>query len=1046
MFQTEKKLAARLTELDSHRYRGNVEISSFQFQLDAKGEVGTKPPIDGEWTTLKKGETWTGRDLYAWLAAEVKIPVEWDSKEVVGVFDFGITDGGTNSGFESLLYVNHVPYQGVDGNHKEVFFSNELTGDAVQLDFRLWSGLEGGGRPVEQVHTFKQAFLAWLDENVDDLYYTGKAALQTVEMLDKTNPVREDLLLVLNRAFNQIDWMSPGSDEFYQSIKAARESLKNGLDQMEKHHPVTVHAIGHTHIDLAWLWRLEHTREKEARSFSTVLRLMEKYPEYLFQQAQPQLYEYIKQDYPVLYEQIHKRVEEGRWEPEGGMWVEPDCNLPSGESFIRQLLHGTRFFRKEFGVECTYLWLPDVFGYSWALPQILMKSGITSFVTTKISWNQYNRMPHDVFTWRGIDGTEILTYFITTPYPGRKGWGADYNADISAETMIGAWEAFRDKGVTKDVMVTYGHGDGGGGVTRDMLEMRRRLDAMPGAPNVVTGKAGDYLEKLHKDVKETDGYVHLWDGELYLEFHRGTYTSQAYNKKSNRKLELLYKEVELLSVLEGVLTNTWKQYPQELLNKGWKIILRNQFHDILPGSSIKEVYEDSKLEYREAEEIALSIRGQAGKGVVSKDKTQSYTILNQSSWQRNSLIEIPVHSGMESGSWFDHSKNLLHAEKVGDHWLVDVSVPSLGFTTIDFVPNQQDELEERQCPFAVEDNRLTTPYYEMKWNESGHLTRIFDRRNNRDVLGENQAGNVLQIFEDKPTRWDAWEIDISYQEKMKEIRNVKSIEVIEVNAHRAVIQFTWQYNQSVIEQKMIVYAGKPRIDFETSVKWHEVNQLLKVAFPVNVRSTEATFDIQFGNVKRPTHWNTSWDLAKFETVGHQWADLSERGYGVSLLNDCKYGYDIKDATMRLTLLKGATYPDYTQDQGEQTFTYSLLPHKGSWVEGETVQEAADLNQPLSYIQGKSSDSSFSLFSVSADYTVVDAVKKAEDSDKVVIRLHEFTGGRGPVSVTSELSIKSWQECNLMEEPVGERSHDDTIEFDIKPYEIKTFLVEIDKQE
>ncbi|WP_099157030.1 alpha-mannosidase [Virgibacillus ndiopensis] len=1044
MFQTEKKLAARLTELDCHRYREKIEISSFRFQLDTKGEVGAKPPIDGEWSTLKKGEKWAGRDLYAWLGAEVKIPEEWNSKQVVGVFDFGITDGGTNSGFESLLYVNRFPFQGVDGNHKEVFFSEELAGTSARLDFRLWSGLEGGGRPVEQVHTFKQAFLSWLDENADDLYYTGKAALQTIEMLDQKNPVREDLLLVLNRAFNQVDWMSPGSEAFYQSIKGARDVLKKGLEQIEKHYPVTVHAIGHTHIDVAWLWRLKHTREKVARSFSTVLRLMEKYPEYLFQQAQPQLYDYIKQDYPVIYEQIHKRVEEGRWEPDGGMWVEPDCNLPSGESFIRQLLHGTRFLRKEFGVECTYLWLPDVFGYSWALPQILKKSGIKSFVTTKISWNQYNRMPHDVFKWRGIDGTEIITYFITTPYPGRKGWGADYNANISAETMIGAWEAFRDKGVTKDIMVTYGHGDGGGGVTRDMLEMRRRLNTMPGVPNVVTGKAVDYLEKLHQDVEETEGYVHLWDGELYLEFHRGTYTSQAYNKKSNRKLELLYKEVELLSVLESVLTKTWSHYPLEQLNHGWKIILRNQFHDILPGSAIKEVYEDSKLEYKEAEEIALSIRNQVGKGVVSEDKTQSFTVLNQSSWQRNSLIEIPVRSGMESGRWFDHSKNALRAEKVGDYWLVNATVPGLGFTTIDFHPSSRDDLEEMGCPFTIEDNHVVTPFYEMEWNEAGHLTRIFDSQNKREVLGENQLGNVLQIFEDKPTRWDAWEIDISYQEKMKEICNVRSIEVIEVNSLRAVMQFTWEYNQSIIEQKMIVYADNPRIDFETNVTWHEANQLLKVAFPVNVRSTEATFDIQFGNVKRPTHWNTSWDLAKFETVGHQWADLSERGYGVSLLNDCKYGYDIKDATMRLTLLKGATFPDYTQDQGEHTFTYSLLPHQGSWVEGRTVQEASDLNQPLSYIQGKSSEASFSLFSISADYAVVDAVKKAEDSDKVVIRLHEFTGRRGPVNVTSELSIKSWQECNLMEEPVSELSHDEHIEFDIKPYEIKTFLVEIER--
>ncbi|WP_047982656.1 alpha-mannosidase [Ornithinibacillus contaminans] len=1038
MFQTEKKLHARLTELDGYRYRDKIEIPSFQFQLDEEGEVGAKPLLEGEWSTYKLGEQWAGRDLYAWLKAEVSIPETWQTREIVGVFDFGITDGGTNSGFESLLYLNREIYQGVDGNHKEVFLSNELAGSAAEFVFRLWSGLEGGGRPVEQVHTFQQAFVAWLDPAADDLYYTGKACLQTIEMLDEMNPIREDLLNALDRAFYHVDWMDSGSADFYQSVEVACKDLQDRLQQMEKHHPVTIHAVGHTHIDVAWLWRLRHTREKAARSFSTVLRLMEKYPDYLFQQAQPQLYDYIKQDYPEIFQKIKQRVKDGHWEPEGGMWLEPDSNLPSGESLVRQLLHGTRFMRAEFGVECTYLWLPDVFGYSWALPQILQKSGIKSFVTTKISWNQFNRMPHDVFRWRGIDGTEILTYFITTPYPGRKGWGADYNAAITAETMIGAWEAFRDKGVTKDIMVTYGHGDGGGGVTRDMLEMRRRLHDMPGVPNVVPAKAKDYLANLHKTVEETEGYVHVWDGELYLEFHRGTYTSQANNKKSNRKLELLYKEVEFLNVLNSAISNDWDNYPQKQLNDGWKIMLRNQFHDILPGSSIKEVYEDSKLEYKEAEGLALAAREK-----VEGNAEHSYTVINPAAWERHSIVSIPVTEETENGTWVDHNKAPLRAVKTEEEWLLEVKVPSLGMTKVEFQPVAVEEPVD-PSPFTVlGKNGIQTPFYNIEWDELGHLTRIYDIPNHREVLQENQKGNVLQIFEDKPLRWDAWEIDIFYQEKMKEISNLRSVEVLETNSIRAVIAFTWEYHHSVIQQKMIVYASKRRIDFVTEVQWHEVNQLLKVAFPVDIRSTEATFDIQFGNVKRPTHWNTSWDMAKFETVGHQWADLSEQGYGVSLLNDCKYGYDVKDSTIRLTLLKGATYPDYTQDQGNHMFTYSLLPHEGSWVEGETVQEADDLNLPLAYSVGDFSYQQLSLFKISADYVMIDAVKKAEDSNKVVLRLHEFTGRRGSAQITSDLNIKSWQECNLMEEPVGEKQSAEILVFGIKPYEIKTFLVELE---
>ncbi|GJM77454.1 hypothetical protein HMSSN036_96700 [Paenibacillus macerans] len=316
----------------------------------------------------------------------------------------------------------------------------------------------------------------------------------------------------------------------YDSLAAAEEQLTRAISALPKSSPVTVRCIGHTHIDVAWLWRLKHTREKAARSFSTVLRLMEMFPEYVFLQTQPQLYEYLKQDYPELYEQIKERVKEGRWEAAGGMWLEADCNLTSGESLVRQLLYGTRFLREEFGAECTYLWLPDVFGYSWALPQILRKSGFDTFMTTKISWNQYNRMPHDTFKWRGIDGSEVLTHFITTPQDGSF-WWYTYNGNIEASSVQGIWDTYRDKEINKELLLSYGYGDGGGGVNREHLELRRRLEAMPGLPNVVTGRADEYFAKLHETVEKADRYVHTWDGELYLEYHRGTYTSQAYNKK-----------------------------------------------------------------------------------------------------------------------------------------------------------------------------------------------------------------------------------------------------------------------------------------------------------------------------------------------------------------------------------------------------------------------------------------------------------------------------------------------------------------------------------
>ena len=555
---------------------------------------------------LKTGDTWKGRDRYIWLTRHIEIPQEWAGKTVLGRFDFGETGGGNNEGFESLLYWNGAPYQGVDSNHQEVFLPAEAIGTTGRMDIRLWSGLDGGGKPREMKHTINRAELSWLDERIDDFYYTGRAVLETVQVLESGDPIRVGLVKALDRSFLKVDWSNPGSAAYYDSVYEARELLLAELNQFEKHHPVTVTCIGHTHIDVAWLWRLKHTREKSARSFSTVLRLMERFPDYVFLQTQPQLYAYIKQDYPDIYAQIHERIREGRWEIGGGMWLEADCNLTSGESLVRQFLFGTRFMREEFGVESTYLWLPDVFGYSWALPQILRKSGFKTFMTTKISWNQFNRMPHDTFKWRGIDGSEVLTHFITTPddWEEANSFFYTYNGLISPQTVKGAWKGYQEKEVNQELLLSYGYGDGGGGVNREMLEMRRRLETMPGLPNVQTGRADDYFDRLHQTVDETDRYVHVWDGELYLEYHRGTYTSQAYNKRMNRKLELLYRETEWLGALAVVAAQGLEPLPAGAAEQGWTIILRNQFHDIIPGSSIKEVYEDSREEYAQAMSIA----------------------------------------------------------------------------------------------------------------------------------------------------------------------------------------------------------------------------------------------------------------------------------------------------------------------------------------------------------------------------------------------------------------------------------------------------------
>lgn len=1038
MFYTIDKLRNRIHELDNFRYRDVIELEYFNTKLNEDKDIAPAIPQDFD-GTIKLGETWKGRDLYLWMQKVVKVPGSWQGKSVVGIFDFGETGAGNNSGFESLFYLNNKPYQGVDSNHKEVFFPKNSAGSDLELLFRLWTGLEGGGIPREQEHRMNRAQLAWLDEKVDDLFYNAMVILETIQELDKYSVDRVNLTKILNDTFKLIDWSYPGSEEFYSSAHKAAEYMNNEVDKIDKHSIVNVTCVGHTHIDVAWLWRLKHTREKCARSFSTVLRLMERYPEYIFLQTQPQLYEYVKNDYPELYKSIKEKVADGSWEVDGGMWLEADCNIPSGESLVRQILVGSRFIKEEFNKDVEYLWLPDVFGYSWALPQILKKSGIDTFMTTKISWNQYNRMPHDTFNWKGIDGTEILTHFITTPEPWSEpgSWFYTYNGKLTPKTVKGVWDAYTDKNLTKDLLISYGFGDGGGGVNREMLEYRRRLDKMPGLPNVKTGKAGEYFKSLREKVENTDEYVHTWDGELYLEYHRGTYTSQAYTKMMNRRLEFLYRETEWLGTIAALNNNDFGVYPSTNLTKGWKTILRHQFHDIIPGSSITEVYEDTKVEYKEAEQIALKEQENFKSSLV-KENENTWTVINNANWSRSEVVEI--ESELE-GNFYDNEGNELKAQRENNKYIVEVkSIDGLGFKTIALKAEEVKNCEEA---FEVVENGINTPYYNLRWNNVGQLTSIFDKENNREVLAKNQRGNVLQMFEDKPMAHEAWDIDIFYQEKMREVTDLRSVEVVENGNLKAVVRFNYKYMNTTINQDMVVYKNDRRIDFVTNVDWREKKQLLKVAFPVDIRSTVATYDVQFGNVKRPTNWNTSWEMAKFESVAQQWVDLSQRDYGVSLLNNCKYGHDIKDNVIRLTLLKSATHPDPVQDQGEQNFTYSLLPHKGDFIEADTVKAAYSLNQPLRAINGELLENiPTKMFNFNDAYVLVDAIKKAEDEDMVVLRFHEYSGSRAEVKINSDYPIEGWMETNLMEKPMEELRNESEISVTLNPYEIKTLMVKM----
>lgn len=1028
MFLTQQRLEKRCRELENFRF---VSMQSIAPMTAMPGQLGVDEVYHGmpekiEGGQLAIGDEFVGRDRYLWAQKAITLPAHRDGFEVYGLFNFGKTGGGHNSGFESLLYVDGHPFQGVDTNHNDVNFES-LEGKTVTLTFMLWTGLEGGGVKREFRHRIQQADVGYLHTATDEFYYLSKAIYKTVNLLDDTDTNKYILIRALDNAFNRIDW---DPDCFYETVGGALESLKSELEKARTESPITVNVVGHTHIDVAWLWRLKHTREKAMRSFSTVLKLMNEFDEYIFLQSQPQLYAYIKNDCPELYEKIKARVAEGRWEADGGMWLEADCNISSGEALTRQFLYGMRLIQNELHHKCEYLWLPDVFGYSWALPQILKGVGVDTFMTTKISWNQFNTMPHDLFKWRGIDGSEVMTYFITTPEVGRSldDRFSTYNGMLSPRAVLGSWTKFHDKNLSNETLISYGYGDGGGGVNRNMLKMRRAMAQVPGLPNVETARPTDFFRRLHEKLETTDQYVPTWDGELYLEYHRGTYTSQAYNKKMNRRMEFGLAAAEWLSSMAKLAGGN---YNQAALVEDWQTVLRNQFHDIIPGSSIGEVYQDCHKEYGQVEASIAAIEKDA-LSVLAKPEADAFTLWHFGSFPRRDQAFI---AETRKGAFKDSNGETLSAQPVEGGYLVSVTLPAMSISTIHFV---EGSAETRETPFAYDASARTlhTPHYDVVWNEKGQFTRLYDLDNAREVLAEGARANVLEIYEDKPLNHDNWDIDIFYLFKHEEATLAGEPELIENGALRFVLRFRYTYRHSEFTQDVIFYTESRRIDFKTEAEWHENHRVMKAAFPVNIRSTHATYDIQYGHVERPTHYNTSWDYARFEVVAHKWADLSEEGYGVSLLNNCKYGHNIYENAMHITLLKAGKNPDTEADMGHHEFTYALLPHTGSAAQGETIEESVRLNLPVHVLAGSAAKESHIETGNRGIY--IDALKKAEDGDDLVLRVHECRGGHVETELNPGVSIRGYIPCNLLEEPTGAFVESKTIPLSLAPFKLATF--------
>jgi len=980
---------------------------------------------DASWQPLARGELWGTPSPSVWLRQALTIPPE----------------------LHDATLALHLRWR-EDANQ----WAADVIEAQIFLDDTIWCGLDAPHRlaplptldnPVElfvQAHVARpQPFggleLVVLDPPTEQLAHTFRVGLDVIAQLDPQSLAYSHMLHRLNSAYNLLDLREGvGTQRFYDSVREAQAFLEaHPFAEFDGGKRPKIVVTGHAHIDVAWLWPLWRTRQKAAHTFSTALRLMELYPEYHFTASTPQLYAFVKQDYPELYTQIKQRIAEGRWEAIGGMWLEADCNIPSGESLVRQFVFGMRFFADEFGIRDRVLWLPDVFGYSAALPQILRGCGIDTFMTTKISWNQFNRMPFDTFRWRGIDGSEVLTHFVTTPNPPNNFY--TYNGPMQPADVIGAWREYRQKDINDELLYLMGWGDGGGGSTTEQLETVRRLTDMPGMPQVRHGSATDYFARLHERV-DAEPRLPTWVGELYLEYHRGTYTSQAWIKQANRRAEQLYHDAEFLDA--WAVTNGDYRSQREQLRTGWELILLNQFHDILPGSSIAEVYRDAAIQFEEIMRIGRAVRDAALAHITSDAPLLAVNTLG---WERTDPLVVPQEQAKDIDALSQLPTQAVTQLDGQSALLVGgLQVPSYGWA--DATQTKPTDTEQ----LYITAGRLENQFFRIEIDAHGEISALYDKRYGRDVVPDGARANQLVAFEDRPLNYDAWDIDIYFEEKPYPLQNLESIEVVEEGPLRGGVEIIRRWLSSTIRQRILVYRDLPRIDFVTEIDWHEHQLLLKTAFPLALNIQRATHEIQFGAVERPTHRNTSWDRARFETCAQRWVDLSEGDYGVALLNDSKYGYDTHGHVVRLTLLKSGISPDPNADQGLHRFTYALLPHGGDWRTGEVVRRAAELNSPLlAYrpAQKVQQPALYCFVSCDTPHVMLDTIKVAEDGDDLIVRLYETQNQRGPVMLKFAQKITSAEECNLLEEHVHNVHCDgSTIKVTIQPFEIKTFRVRL----
>jgi alpha-mannosidase len=939
---------------------------------------------------------------------------------------------------EGMLRIDGAPRAGIDKFHTWTTLPKTgqhellLEFNSVPWFFRDPAGLKEFGQ-------FDGAQLTLVNRMVEGAFYDLQF-LHEAEVSEPNDRRRRLLHGILEEALLSIDLTVPRK-RFIADLAAMRKGMAQRLSAVgTEGEGGRLCLTGHSHIDTAWLWPIRETVRKCGRTFSTAVRLMEQFPDYTFSCSQPQLYAYTKRHFPALYKEIAKWVKRGRWETTGAMWVEADCNTTSGEALVRQMLYGVEFMKREFGTRPRSLWLPDVFGYSGALPQILHRCGLPYFFTCKLHWQSRNPFPDHLFWWRGIDGSRVLAHIPLL-------WNG-YNSDTAPAHIRQNWNDYLQKAEYDEVLVPFGHGDGGGGATPGMLEFADRAKDFPGLPKCRQAGAEEYLAEAARKARD----LPVWNGELYLETHRGTYTTQGATKRANRRNELRYRQAEIVS---AVASQFGMKLPVDELRDGWHTILLHQFHDILPGSSIGEVYAETLADHARVAAVGdriirdrlERIASQVGAAATRK----AICAFNSLGWNRSDVIHAPIVEGGKDTVLLDEMALEIPTQIVqgndGNPEMIFApeyaSVPGVGYATFTVSRRRRGGARKWEDELRASAERLESRNYLVEFNTDGAITRLLDKRFNREVVAPGKVANDLQLFQDGPEVEAAWNVHDTFEKRRYPFEGKTTLRVIEQGPVRAAVRVTRRHRQTVIEQDIMLYDWLPRIDFVTRADWRERQAMLKAAFPVDVLSTRATFEIQFGALERATHRNTSWEQEKFEVCAQRWVDISEAGYGVSLLNDCKYGHDVKDNVLRITLLRGPESPDPKADLGHHEFTYALLPHKGDWRDAETVRRAMELNVPMLATQcrgrvGKLPPSE-SFLAIDGDGVVFETLKRAEDERGWILRLYEAHGGRSNVKVRCRLPVKSVVECNLVEEDERRRPFKDgQFAFAIKPYEIRTF--------